>query len=98
MFSDTGFMDSMLPAHRLNPFQVKNTAATNRGRGRGCESLGYCCTCPRTKKGKLAYEKCLLVSGVSVLYHVTGTRSSLACCFGSAAEQATVICVRAAKT
>jgi hypothetical protein len=33
MFSDTGFMDSMLPAHRLNPFQVKNTAATNRGRG-----------------------------------------------------------------
>ena len=51
MFSDTGFMDSMLPAHRLNPFQVKNTAATNRGRGRGCESLGYCCTCPDTKKG-----------------------------------------------
>ena len=33
MFSDTGFMDSMLPAHRLNPFQVKNTAATNRGWG-----------------------------------------------------------------
>ena len=50
------------------------------------------------KRASLAYEKCLLVSGVSVLYHVTGTRSSLACCFGSAAEQATVICVRAAKT
>ena len=49
MFSDTVFMDSMLPAHRLNPFQVKNTATTNRGRGRGCYSLGYCCTCTDTK-------------------------------------------------
>jgi hypothetical protein len=33
MFSDTGFMDSMLPAHRLNPFQVKITATANSGGG-----------------------------------------------------------------
>lgn len=56
MFSDTGFMDSMLPAHRLNLFQVKNTAATNRGRGRGCESLGYCCTCLDTKKEQIEHS------------------------------------------
>ena len=53
------------------------------------------------KKGKLSYEKCQLVSGVSLLYHVlmkTLITLLFACCFGSAAEQATVICVRAAKT
>jgi hypothetical protein len=49
MFSDTGLVESTSPAQRLKPSQVKNTAATNRGRGRGCKSRGYCCTCPDTK-------------------------------------------------
>ena len=35
----------------LKPLQVKNSAPTKRHPGRGCESLGYCCTCPDTKKG-----------------------------------------------
>ena len=39
MFSDTVFMDSMLPAHRLNPLQVKNIATANRGRGGVVEHL-----------------------------------------------------------
>ena len=42
------------------------------------------------KKSRLSYEKCLLVSGVSLLYDVqmkTLTTLLLACCFGSAVAQ-----------
>ncbi len=74
----------------LKPLQVKNIASTKRHPGRGCESLGYCCTCPDTKKSVLSYEKCPLVSGVSLLYHVLMKKLItllLACCFGSAMAQ-----------
>ena len=42
-----------------------------QGAGEGLLAERYCCTCPDTKKSVLSYEKCLLVSGVSLLYHVT---------------------------
>jgi hypothetical protein len=36
MFSDTGFMDSMLQAHRLKVLAVQNSDNARRGRGRAC--------------------------------------------------------------
>jgi len=58
MFSDTGFMDSMLQAHRLKVLAGQKHCHDEQGGGRGCESLRYCCTCPDTKKRCREQSRC----------------------------------------